>query len=171
MLTSCKVRIDRMPRDSREQCAAAVAPARAVDLSWLGQAGFLVQTASQSILIDPYLSDSLAKKYRGREFPHERLMPSPIALHEIGGIAPVDAVLCTHRHSDHMDPETLAAIAASHPRCSFVVPAAEADRAVAVGLSAERLLPIDAMLSAMHHQDINPQPKKHKTSCKVVIRS
>jgi L-ascorbate metabolism protein UlaG (beta-lactamase superfamily) len=144
MLTSCKVRIDRVARGSREQCAAAGTPARAVDLSWLGQAGFLVQTASQSILIDPYLSDSLATKYRGREFPHERLMPSPIALDEIGGIGQLDFVLCTHRHSDHMDPETLAVIAASHPRCSFVVPAADADHALAVGLSAERLLPIDA---------------------------
>ena len=144
MLTSCKVRIDRVAGGPRERVHEAGPPDRAVDLGWLGQAGFLVQAASQSILIDPYLSDSLAKKYRGREFPHQRLMPAPIALDELGGIGPIDAVLCTHRHSDHMDPETLSAIAASHPRCRFVVPAAETDRALAIGLSADRILPMDA---------------------------
>jgi L-ascorbate metabolism protein UlaG (beta-lactamase superfamily) len=30
-------------------------------------------------LIDPYLSDSLAKKYRGKTFAHERMMPVPVA--------------------------------------------------------------------------------------------
>ena len=144
MLTSCKVRIDRVSGGPRTRIHNAGTPARAIDLGWLGQAGFLVQAASQSILIDPYLSDSLAKKYRGREFAHERLMPAPIALDELGGIGPIDAVLCTHRHSDHMDPETLSAIAASHPRCCFVMPAAETDHALALGLPLERVLPIDA---------------------------
>jgi hypothetical protein len=34
-------------------------------LYWLGQAGFLVRTPRYTFLIDPYLSDSLAMKYRG----------------------------------------------------------------------------------------------------------
>jgi len=121
-------------------------PDRAIDLGWLGQAGFLVQTAGRVILIDPYLSDSLATKYLGREFAHERLMPPLIALDEIGGasLCRFDFVLCTHRHSDHMDPETLAAVTRQQPGCRFVVPAAELDHALSLGLPEGRVLPIDA---------------------------
>jgi len=121
---------------------AATAPAvGTVALAWLGQAGFLVRTASHTLLIDPYLSDFLARKYRGREFPHERLVPPPLG---VADLAPLDLVLCTHRHSDHMDPDTLAEIAARHPACRLVIPAADVDHAQSLGLPADRLLPIDA---------------------------
>jgi L-ascorbate metabolism protein UlaG (beta-lactamase superfamily) len=121
---------------------AASSPAdRTLGLAWLGQAGFLLRAAGRTIAIDPYLSDFLAKKYRGREFAHKRLMTAPLSVTEIPQL---DAVLCTHRHSDHMDPDTLTAIVASHPHCRFVVPAAEADHAVAIGLPADRIVPIDA---------------------------
>lgn len=113
----------------------------ALRVAWLGQAGFLARTAGRTILIDPYLSDFLATKYRGREFAHKRLMPAPLSVAEIPRL---DAVLCTHRHSDHMDPETLAAIVAGHPNCRFIVPAAEADHALTIGLPAERIVSIDA---------------------------
>lgn len=121
--------------------AAAAPAAGTVALAWLGQAGFLVRTASQTILIDPYLSDFLAKKYRGREFPHKRLMPPPLT---IADVEKLDLVLCTHRHSDHMDPETLLQIAERHPACRFIIPAADVDHARGLGLPADRLLPIDA---------------------------
>jgi len=55
-------------------------------------------------LIDPYLSDFLAEKYQGAEFPHLRMMQAPI---EPSRLADLDWVFCTHRHSDHMDPGTL----------------------------------------------------------------
>lgn len=120
---------------------AAVAPATGtVAVAWLGQAGFLVRTDHHTLLVDPYLSDFLAKKYRGREFPHERLMPAPLAVADLDRL---DLVLCTHRHSDHMDPETLLEIAARHPGCRFVVPAADVEHARSLGLPADRLLPID----------------------------
>jgi hypothetical protein len=121
---------------------AATAPAAgSVAIAWLGQAGFLIRTASHTLLIDPYLSDFLARKYRGREFPHERLVPPPLA---VADIARLDLVLCTHRHSDHMDPDTLAEIATRHPACRFVIPAADVDHARSLGLPADRLLAIDA---------------------------
>ncbi len=144
MLTATTTRRDPggVVADGGPRSLAAAAPAvGAVALAWLGQAGFLVRTASHTLLIDPYLSDFLATKYRGREFPHERLMPAPLAVADLGQ---VDFVLCTHRHSDHMDPETLREIAARHPGCGFVVPAADVEHARGLGLPADRLLPIDA---------------------------
>jgi L-ascorbate metabolism protein UlaG (beta-lactamase superfamily) len=144
MLTTVTARTcpDVVVADGGPRTLAAAAPAAGrVGLAWLGQAGFLVRTASHTLLIDPYLSDFLAGKYRGREFAHERLMPAPLTVADLDRL---DLVLCTHRHSDHMDPDTLRAIAARHPHCRFVIPAADTEYARGLGLPAGRLLPIDA---------------------------
>jgi L-ascorbate metabolism protein UlaG (beta-lactamase superfamily) len=110
-------------------------------IAWLGQAGFIVRAGRERILIDPYLSNSLEEKYRGTDRPHPRMMPPPITVPELAG---VEWVLCTHRHTDHMDGQTLSQIADLNPACRFVVPRAELDHAVALGLPPERLVPIDA---------------------------
>ena len=110
-------------------------------LAWLGQAGFALRHEHAFLLIDPYLSDHLAEKYRGTEFPHVRMMPPPIAA---ANLPPVTAVLCTHRHSDHMDPAALPIVAAMHPACRFVVPRAEREAAERIGLPPGRLVTVDA---------------------------
>ncbi|MCG8509851.1 MAG: hypothetical protein MI741_11550 [Rhodospirillales bacterium] len=46
-------------------------------LFWLGQAGFWIETGEHRVLIDPYLSDSLAEKYAGKKHDHKRMMPPP----------------------------------------------------------------------------------------------
>jgi L-ascorbate metabolism protein UlaG (beta-lactamase superfamily) len=134
---------EELPRDR-------TAAATAGDLVWLGQAGFLlhlslrVDTARHqcTLLLDPYLSDSLAKKYAGTELPHIRLTPPPLGIDEL---PPVDLVLCSHRHSDHMDPETLSALARSQPECRFVVPQALTRHASSsLEIDADRLLGVDA---------------------------
>jgi L-ascorbate metabolism protein UlaG (beta-lactamase superfamily) len=48
-------------------------------------------------------------------------MPAPILPGELRGMS---AVLCTHRHSDHMDPEGLPMIAAGNPGCAVARPRA-----------------------------------------------
>ena len=68
---------------------------------WLGQAGFVFQAGGRRLLIDPYLSDTLADKYRGSATPHERMASPPI---DLRGLGKVDLVLATHHHTDHMDP-------------------------------------------------------------------
>lgn len=109
-------------------------------LAWLGQAGFLIRQAGLTIVIDPYLSDSLAEKYRGKAFPHVRMMPAPMAPGELTGI---DWVLCTHGHTDHMDPGTLPVLLAANPGARVVVPRAEVERAVERGVPVTRLVPVD----------------------------
>lgn len=117
-------------------------PRGAVLLHWLGQAGFVVTAGPHRVLIDPYLSDSLAEKHRGTTYPHERLMPAPVRLGELGHI---DLVLATHHHTDHMDPGTLAPLAAQQPGLCFVVPEASRDEALRrTGASLDRLVLMDA---------------------------
>ncbi len=119
----------------------ARASTREVEMAWLGQAGFVVRACGRVVLIDPYLSDHLARKYHGTLLPHARMMPAPIGA---GDLPRVDLVVCTHRHGDHMDPGTLPVLAQAHPECRFVVPAAEMAFAEGIGLPAGRLVPAEA---------------------------
>jgi len=115
---------------------------REIVVHWLGQAGFVIQAGRRRILVDPYLSDTLAAKYRGTATPHERLMPAPI---DMEGLGPVDLVLVTHHHTDHMDPGTLAPLARQHPLLRFVAPrAARAETMRRAEVAEDRLVLLDA---------------------------
>lgn len=109
-------------------------------LAWLGQAGFALRFGGARVLIDPYLSDHLGKKYRGSEQSHERMMPS-VGAETFDG---ADYVLCTHEHGDHMDPEALPVLAARNPACRFLVPRASLEKARAFGVPAAQLTGLDA---------------------------
>lgn len=108
---------------------------------WLGQAGFAFRSGALLLMVDPYLSDSLAAKYRGRPLAHERLMPPPIPPKAVRGL---DWCLCSHAHSDHMDPGTLPVLVANNPSCRFVVPRTELQTALARGVPGARLVPVNA---------------------------
>lgn len=115
--------------------------ANAPSIGWLGQAGFWIDTGRHRVLIDPYLSDSLARKYAGTKHPHLRMMPPPVVPEDM---PQPDLVLVTHAHTDHMDAETVGPLAARFAGLPFVVPAAEIDKARArIGPSA-RLIPAQA---------------------------
>ncbi len=120
----------------------AAPPGKLLRLYWLGQAGFVVDGGGRRVVIDPYLSDSLAQKYRGTAFAHERMMPAPVAPE---GIAHVDLVLTTHAHTDHMDPGTLPALLAANPAALMVAPRAARDAALTrSGVAADRMRLMDA---------------------------
>ena len=134
-----------------------------VAIYWLGQAGFVIDFGEYRILIDPYLSDSLAQKYKGTAFGHVRMMAAPIAPEQFSRL---DLVLCTHRHTDHMDPATLQPLAARFPHLRFVVPAASIDEAgKRCGVGRERLLPVNAGddLEIMPGLRLRPLPSAHES--------
>lgn len=70
-------------------------------IRFLGQSGYAIRTEKTQIIIDPYLSDSV-NRVAGRP----RALPIPM---QPGDIC-CDAVICTHDHLDHLDPDTVAAI-------------------------------------------------------------
>ncbi|MGV3764326.1 MBL fold metallo-hydrolase [Parapedobacter sp.] len=112
-----------------------------VSYQWLGQAGFLFERDGVRIIIDPYLSDSLAEKYRGTRFPHQRMAPPPIRADELDAI---DWVLCTHQHTDHMDAQTLLPIHQRNADCRFLVPRAWESKVREMGISSDRIHTVDA---------------------------
>lgn len=66
---------------------------------WIGQAGLLIETGELKILVDPYLSDSVAKVNPKN---HRRIPVNNKVFDE-----KPDVILLTHDHLDHLDPETL----------------------------------------------------------------
>jgi len=116
-------------------------PAGSVYMWWLGQAGFALAGGGMRVLIDPYLSDSLAEKYRGRKYSHQRMMPIPV---EPGSITSIDVTLCTHAHTDHFDPATLGPLMQANPRMRVVVPRAVIEMAIQRGVPREILVGINA---------------------------
>jgi L-ascorbate metabolism protein UlaG (beta-lactamase superfamily) len=89
----------------------------ALHLWWLGQSGFLVAWQGRHLLLDPYLSDSLTRKYADTDKPHERMTELVV---EPAELAFVDVVTASHAHTDHLDPDTLRAL----PGVPLVAPAA-----------------------------------------------
>jgi L-ascorbate metabolism protein UlaG (beta-lactamase superfamily) len=95
-------------------------------LWWLGQSGFLLQHQDRHLLLDPYLSDSLTRKYAATDKPHVRMTERIVDPSRLGL---VDVITSSHVHTDHLDGETLAAVLAASPRARLVIP--EAIRAIA----------------------------------------
>lgn len=90
-------------------------------LWWLGQSGFLLLWRGRSLLFDPYLSDSLTRKYAATDKPHVRMTARVVDPARLTGI---DVVTSSHNHTDHLDAETLAPLFAANPGAAFVLPAA-----------------------------------------------
>ncbi|HSB03419.1 MAG TPA: MBL fold metallo-hydrolase [Anaerolineales bacterium] len=125
-----------------EDVSRAKAHPDRLHLWWLGQSGYLIQWQARHLLIDPYLSDSLTRKYAGTNKPHVRMTERLIAPERLDFI---DVVTSSHNHTDHLDGETLIPLWRANPNLNILVSRANvhfaADR---LQVSAERLVPIRA---------------------------
>lgn len=119
-------------------------------LWWLGQSGYLVQWQGQHLLIDPYLSDSLTKKYAKTEKPHIRMTAIPIAPERLPFI---DVVTSSHNHTDHLDGETLLPLLGVNGQMAVIASAAnQAFVAERLQVAQERITPLtlDSPLTVGH---------------------
>jgi len=67
-------------------------------ITWIGQSGYLLDDGKSRILLDPYLSDVV-----NRVANRPRMVEAPFLAKDFSG----DAVICTHDHLDHLDPEAI----------------------------------------------------------------
>lgn len=106
----------------------AAAPARddLLHIWWLGQSGFLVKTGGNAVLFDPYLSDSLTRKYAATDKPHVRMTERCVAPERLAGI---QVITSSHMHTDHFDVETLRPLFEANPDAAFLATAANLDEA------------------------------------------
>lgn len=92
-----------------------------VHVWWLGQSGFLLKCAGEYLLLDPYLSDSLTKKYAKTDKPHVRMTDLAIAPEKLDMIG---VATSSHQHTDHFDEETLRPLANANGHLKLVLPEA-----------------------------------------------
>jgi L-ascorbate metabolism protein UlaG (beta-lactamase superfamily) len=147
---------------------ALLAEIRAADagggcaLWWLGQSGFLLKHAAGHLLFDPYLSESLTKKYAATDKPHVRMTQRPI---DPARLDMIDVVTSTHAHTDHFDPETLIPLKQANPSLRLVLP--EANRSAAIqrlGTSGDWLIGVnDGETIEVRGFTFHPVPAAHET--------
>jgi L-ascorbate metabolism protein UlaG (beta-lactamase superfamily) len=129
---------------------------------WLGQSGFLVKSSRGMLVIDPYLSEHLTRKYAATDRPHIRMTRAPLLPRELAGI---DLVLASHKHSDHLDPGTVPDLLAVSPRARLVLPAALVEHARGLALPAGRLIGLvagDTFADAASGLTIRAVPSAHE---------
>ena len=69
-------------------------------VTWITQAGLVFENENMTVMVDPYLSDSVAETLDPSK---RRRMP---VNEKIFDVEP-DVIIITHEHLDHLDPDTL----------------------------------------------------------------
>lgn len=122
--------------------AAARSAPGALHLWWMGQSGFLLLWQGSTLLFDPYLSDSLTRKYAATDKPHVRMTSRVV---DPARLDFVQVVTATHIHTDHLDAETLHALWRANPDMRLVLPEAiRVEAAARLNVDAEPLVGLDA---------------------------
>lgn len=169
-----------MKRPSRQgaEFLADVAKAQGPALWWLGQSGFLFRATREFLLVDPYLSDSLTRKYAGTATPHERVTENVIEARHLDF---VDWVCCTHGHTDHLDGVTLRVLLEVNAGLRVVIPescrAAGEERTgrkdALIGMDAGetlRLGEFEVTALAAAHEELETDERGHAKYLSYVLR-
>lgn len=97
------------------------APANRLGVTWVGHSSFLLQIAGVNILTDPMWSERASPvRFAGPR----RWVPPGVAFDRL---PPIDLVLQSHNHYDHLDVATVRRVAARAPEAAWLVPLGLAD--------------------------------------------
>jgi N-acyl-phosphatidylethanolamine-hydrolysing phospholipase D len=102
-----------VPRDAARAQLAATAEPR---ITWIGHSTFVIAIGGHTILTDPFFSK------RASPFPFagpERFVPPGLAIDEL---PPIDTIVISHNHYDHMDLAALRQLAQRFPSARVLVP-------------------------------------------------
>lgn len=137
-------------------------------LWWLGQSGFLWVRGGSAVVLDPYLSDSLTRKYAGTDKPHTPITERVVSPDALGKALAgrLDFVSSSHNHTDHLDAETLRPLLETNPNAKLLIPEANRDFVLERlgGGFAERLVAMDAgKRCEVSRATIHAVPAAHNT--------
>jgi N-acyl-phosphatidylethanolamine-hydrolysing phospholipase D len=85
-------------------------------VTWVGHCTFLVQVGGLNVLTDPMWS--MRAGPRGIAGPKRKVEPAV----QLEKLPPIDAVLISHNHYDHLDSSTVKQLARVHPSARWFVP-------------------------------------------------
>ena len=103
-------------------------------LWFIGQAGFVIKSCGKTIVIDPYLSDSVAKV--------SPRLSRAVAVPLEPGVLKADIFIVTHDHLDHLDPETFEAYKYKDSTI-FVGPRFACRKLIELGIPEKSIVKID----------------------------
>lgn len=111
-------------------------PAAPLAVTWFGHSTVLLEIDGYRVLTDPVWSHRCSPSHT---VGPERMHPPPAALESLPA---VDAVVISHDHYDHLDLDTVLALARSQ-RAPFVVPLGVGAHLRTWGVSAKRIIELD----------------------------
>ena len=107
-----------------------------IEITFLGQAGFLFKYGDDSFLIDPYLSNYVVDSGIGSAELFSRQFPAPLAVTDLKD---VKTVFITHDHGDHCDTDTLIPLYQQNPHIHFICSKPAAVHLQSLGVSPDQI--------------------------------
>ncbi|MGF7218687.1 L-ascorbate metabolism protein UlaG (beta-lactamase superfamily) [Spirosoma lacussanchae] len=104
-----------------------------MNVTWLGQSGYLVESQGARLLIDPFYSDIVEQKHGLK-----RLMKAPVPIADLHP----DLIFITHDHLDHFDPIALPIIHQTYPRARIIGPESVMKKAREFDFDESTLVPL-----------------------------
>jgi L-ascorbate metabolism protein UlaG (beta-lactamase superfamily) len=112
-------------------------PASGLRVTWLGHSTLLIEIDGVRVLTDPVWSD------RASPLPFagpKRFHPPPAAL---AALPPLDAVILSHDHYDHLDSTTIRQLARTRGTTPFITSLGVGERLERWGISSKRITELD----------------------------
>lgn len=114
----------------------AAPPTDGLRLTWLGHATALIELEGKRVLFDPVWSDRVSPS---QAVGPRRMHPVPLSLESL---PPLDAVVISHDHYDHLDMRTIRRLAASQD-VPFLVPLGVGAHLERWAIPASRIIELD----------------------------
>jgi L-ascorbate metabolism protein UlaG (beta-lactamase superfamily) len=140
-------------------------PESGIRITWFGHSGTLIELDGYRVLTDPSWSE------RSSPLPWmgpKHWYPPPIAMADL---PPIDAVVISHDHYDHLDYPTVVALSQRQPSARFVVPLGVAADLEAWGVPGERISELDWWeRTRLRELDIVCTPARHASGRSLLDR-
>ncbi|WAR12195.1 LCSR-like protein, partial [Mya arenaria] len=131
-----------------------IPPQDKIQITWIGHATVLVQIEGLNILADPVFSEKCGPAGFGVKLGYERFTPPA---YKIDDLPPIDVVIISHNHHDHLDSQSVRDIARLHPKAKWLVGLGNKKFCVDKGCADYYLEPPQELEKQMYNRALDPK--------------